>query len=225
MCILFGAILQSSQEHWSSQVLRLYGCTCMWSKAKYIACTNKNSKILAEMGSAKNKNSNVSRGKFKKRAVPQRWQTKKTAHGLQEGETKSPLEGSRIINLAQLAAFIRKISEHSASCQQGTIMLTGKRNRCSVQRLCCLEVAIPTSKVSGVVAGQRWECNLAAVWGQMSLEGDGDTPRWLRPCPCWGCQWWPISPSWPPRRLLDGHGGRHLRRAWRRLQRKRRGPR
>ncbi len=152
--------------------------------AQYTVCTNKNPKMLAEMGSGKNKkNSDVSKGKLKKRAVPQRWQTKETANSLQEGETKSPLEGSWIINLAQLAAFVREISAHSASCQQGTIMLTGERNREGLASVlsarcssCRLKVAFPTaSKVSGVRAGQRWEYNLAAVWGQMST-GGGPAP-------------------------------------------------
>ena len=39
-----------------------------------------------------------------------------------------------------------------------------------------MEVAFPTSfKVTGLGGGQRWECNLAAVWGQMST-GGGHAP-------------------------------------------------
>ena len=58
-------------------------------------------------------------------------------------------------------------------------MLTGEHNREGLASVfsarcssCRLEVAFPTSpKVTGVGAGQRWECNLAAVWGQLSTGG------------------------------------------------------
>ena len=41
---------------------------------------------------------------------------------------------------------------------------------------CRMEVAFSTSsKVSGLSGGKRWECNLAAVWGQMST-GGGHVP-------------------------------------------------
>ena len=41
-----------------------------------------------------------------------------------------------------------------------------------------MEVAFPSSKVTGLGGGgggQWWECNLAAVWGQMSTSG-GNSP-------------------------------------------------
>jgi len=37
---------------------------------------------------------------------------------------------------------------------------------------CRMEIAFSTSqKVEGVGSGKRWECNVAAVWGQMSTGG------------------------------------------------------
>ena len=127
---------------------------------------------LAKIENGKNKkNYNISRGVFKKRAVPQLREKEEPAHTSQGETSPNSLEGSRIINLAQLGSFISNVSAHSALCQQGTIMLTGKHNReglasvlCARCSNCRLEVAFPTSsKVTGVGAGQRWECNLAAV--------------------------------------------------------------
>ena len=62
-------------------------------------------------------------------------------------------------------------------------MLAGERNREGLASIlsarcsgCRLEIAFPTSsKVNGVGSGQRWESNLAAVWGQMST-GGGHAP-------------------------------------------------
>ncbi len=115
------------------------------------------------MGSSKNKNSNVSNGMFKKRAAPQRWKKEEPARPSQGETSLSSFDGSRIINLAQLAYFISDVSAHSASCQQGTSMLTGEHNREGLASVlsarcssCRLEVAFPTSfEVTGVGAGQR----------------------------------------------------------------------
>ena len=148
----------------------------------HVLCAYRSIQNLAEMGSGKNKNCHISRGKFRKKVVPQPWK-KEPAHTSQGEISSSSLEGSRIINLAQLGSFIRNVSAHSASCRQGKIMLTGEHNRESLASVlsarcssCRLEVTFPTSpKVTGVGAGQWWECNLAAVWGQLST-GGGHAP-------------------------------------------------
>ena len=104
--------------------------------------------------------SNVCRGKLRKHKPPSRWQKKGEA---KEGATKTcSLEGSRIINLEQLATFIGDVSAHSQSCQ-GTVSLTGERYREGLASVlsascnsCRLEVAFPTSsKVTGLGGGQR----------------------------------------------------------------------
>ena len=85
--------------------------------------------------------------------------------------------------MKHLASFIEQVSAHSATCHQGKIILVGERNREGLASIlaakcngCRLEVAFPTSsKIVGVGRGQRWESNLAAVWGQMST-GGGHAP-------------------------------------------------
>ena len=73
------------------------------------------------------------------------------------------LEGSRIINLKQLASFIEKVSTHSTTChQQGKITLIGERNREGLASVvaakcsgCRLGVAFPTSSKVTVCWGRR----------------------------------------------------------------------
>ena len=88
-----------------------------------------------------------------------------------------------MVNMDQLQKFVVQVSSHSRSCQNGSISLTGERYREGLASVlsatssgCRMEVAFPTSsKVTGLGGGQRWECNLAAVWGQMST-GGGHAP-------------------------------------------------
>jgi len=130
------------------------------------------------MGNKKNKsNTHACRGKYKKFKPPIRWQK-------QQNSDKVPsLEGSRIINLEKLAPFINEVSTHSKSCQLGTVSLTGETYRGGLASIlsakcsgCRMEIAFPTSsKVASVSGAKRWECNMAAVWGQM-VTGGGHAP-------------------------------------------------
>ena len=112
-----------------------------------------------------------SRGKFKKRALPPKEMEKANVEALPQG--------SRIINIKQLAALVEEISSHSCSCRKSSISLVGESNREGLASVlsaqcsgCQLKFAFPTSpKVGGVGKGKHWECNLAAVWGQMSTGG------------------------------------------------------
>ena len=64
-------------------------------------------------------------------------------------------------------------------CQLGTISLTGETYRGGLASIisakcsgCQTEMAFPTSsKVDSQSGSQQWECNVAAVWGQMATEG------------------------------------------------------
>ena len=133
------------------------------------------------MGSAKNKkNPHVSRGKFRKRRPPQcRNREHEQKENIGPGGSTNSLEGSRIINLQQLASFVKDISSHSKSCLMGNISLIGETYRNGMASVlsakcssCRMEIAFSTSqKVEGVGSGKRWECNVAAVWGQMSTGG------------------------------------------------------
>ena len=84
--------------------------------------------------------------------------------------TTLPMQGSRIINLNHLTSFVNNISAHSQSCK-GNVSFDGLWRPFSVQNVatsCRLEIAFSTStKIDGVDSRKHWECNLAAVWGQM----------------------------------------------------------
>ena len=135
------------------------------------------------MGKKSNReNSHICRGKYKKRRPPISWHKKETP----DTDTmllSPPLQGSRIINLEKLAPFIASISTHSKMCQLGTISPTGETYRGGLASIisekcsgCQTEMAFPTSsKVASQSGSQRWECNVAAVWGQMAT-GGGHAP-------------------------------------------------
>ncbi len=87
------------------------------------------------------------------------------------------LEGSRIINLDQLQLYTENISKHASQCS-GSVVLNGESRdgfasilsaKCTT---CSHVIAFPTStKVKGPRGYKRWQCNLAAVWGQMVTGG------------------------------------------------------
>ena len=97
--------------------------------------------------------------------------------------------GSRIINLNKLQQhLLNTITQHAVTCQLCTkealsgheaVVLIGKQNRqgfCSILTSCCAgckeEFSFPTSaEVKPMSGGKYWECNLAAVWGQMATGG------------------------------------------------------
>ena len=150
----------------------------------------------SKMGSAKNKkNPHVSRGKFRKRRPPQcRNKEHDQKENISPGCSTNALEGSRIINLQQLASFVKDISSHSKSCLMGNISLIGETYRNGMASVlsakcssCRMEIAFSTSqKFEGVGSGKRWECNVAAVWGQMSTGGGHAHLR--KPCQHWVSQ-------------------------------------
>ena len=82
-------------------------------------------------------------------------------------------EGSRIINIHKLQLFINKLTSHTVRCG-GAIILKGD-GLASILSTCskCGDVIqLETSdKVQGPRGYRRWECNLAAVWGEMSTGG------------------------------------------------------
>ena len=119
---------------------------------------------------------------------------KQPLKGGESPKSGSAVGGCRIVNMDQLQKFVAQVSSHSRSCQNGSISLTGERYREGLASVlsatcssCHMEVAFPTSsKVTGLGGGQRWECNLAAVWGQMST-GEGHAPL-AETMSCWGCR-------------------------------------
>lgn len=87
------------------------------------------------------------------------------------------IHGSRIINIDKLGEYVNAITKHSATCG-GEITLTGEKrdglasilgSKCTK---CDYNIPFATSKkVKGPKGVSRWECNLAAVWGQMCTGG------------------------------------------------------
>ena len=137
-------------------------------------------------------------------------------------------EGSRIINLEQLATFIGYMSAYSQSCQ-GSVSLTGEHYReglasalSASSNSCRLEVAFPTSsKVTGLGGGQQWECNLAAVWRQMSIWG-GHAPL-TGNMSLFGVPVMTKKSFITTKNALGEWCKSQSRRAWKQLQRKKRG--
>ena len=84
------------------------------------------------------------------------------------------LEGSRIVNVEKLKQYTDDLTKHSTSCK-GSITLNGETRAGLVSIFtahcftCQHTIRLETSKkVKGPCGYSRWECNLAAVWGQMS---------------------------------------------------------
>ena len=84
------------------------------------------------------------------------------------------IEGSRIININKLQQYTDDLTAHSASCE-GAITLVGERKDglASILTVHCSSCQHPikfetSKKVKGPRGYSRWECNLAAVWGQMA---------------------------------------------------------
>lgn len=134
------------------------------------------------MGNKKNKNnSNAHRGKCRKKPPS------KLQHIQQQYKPHSGLgSSSRIINLQQLADHIAEVTSHAASCTTCTnsggdaFALVCAKNRQGLASIlvarcrgCGKEFPFSTSsKVRCLPDGHvRWECNLAAVWGQMATGG------------------------------------------------------
>ena len=90
------------------------------------------------------------------------------------------IEGSRIINIEKLNKYINDLTVHVSKCG-GTTSLAGEKryglasilsSRCT----CGYEIILESSnKVKGPLGYTRWECNLGAVWGQMTT-GGGHSP-------------------------------------------------
>lgn len=91
------------------------------------------------------------------------------------------IEGSRIINMNMLQQHINDITIHAAKCGSDMKLCGEKREGlASVFGCFCMKcghnIQFKTSeKVRGPNGVKRWECNLAAVWGQVS-SGGGHTP-------------------------------------------------
>lgn len=87
------------------------------------------------------------------------------------------IEGSRIINIHKLQEYLNDLYAHSERCG-GAVVLSGEvreglasilSSKCST---CDNTLILESSdKVKGPRRYRRWECNLAAVWGEMSTGG------------------------------------------------------
>ena len=85
--------------------------------------------------------------------------------------------GSRIININKLQSYLHRLTSHVSQCG-GMVKLFGeqKNGLASILSSSCTEcgycIRLETShKVRGPNGYKRWECNLAAVWGQMATGG------------------------------------------------------
>lgn len=133
------------------------------------------------MGNKKNRkyNGNGCRRVFgRKRKCPQKHKPEPVRvipdSQLQKGSSGPSIQGSRIVNIEKLQQYISDVTIHSAQCG-GDFSLIGEtrhglasilKGECSS---CGHTIVFETSpKVKGPRKYCRWECNLAAVWGQMA---------------------------------------------------------
>ena len=127
---------------------------------------------------------NQCRGKYKKKKRPlNHWE--KVNHDTKGDASPpvltspSPVEGSRVINMKLLDSFVKEVSLHTSTCKDGAVSLFDESCRSGLASVLCarcsgcdLEMSFPTSsKITGLSGRQRWEVNLAAVWGQMATGG------------------------------------------------------
>ena len=137
------------------------------------------------MGSNRNKinHRNKHRHIFRKKFQPQNHDYKQLSQRRRRVEsTLTPVEstltpGSRIINLDKLQGYTESIRAHSSHCE-GSIVLSGETRHglASILRgycpACSHTITLETSpKVKGPRGYSQWECNLAAVWGEMVTGG------------------------------------------------------
>ena len=127
------------------------------------------------MGNKKNRRNymNSHRHVFVRKKTPQKYTPRSKAHTF----SKVSLNGSRIINLSKLQQYIDDLTRHGTRCT-GTVTLSGElrdglasviKTKCTT---CDHTIVLETSeKVKGPRGYKRWECNLAAVWGQMVTGG------------------------------------------------------
>ena len=90
------------------------------------------------------------------------------------------IEGSKIINIEKLNKYINDLTVRVSKCG-GTMSLAGEKryglasilsSRCTYGFEIILE---SSNKVKGPLGYTRWECNLGAVWGQITT-GGGHSP-------------------------------------------------
>ncbi len=95
--------------------------------------------------------------------------------------TSEIIKGSRIINIEQLYHHISDITMHAAKCGSEMKLIGETREGLASIIVCsCVScghnIHLQTSeKVVGPKGYKCWQCNLAAVWGQVS-SGGGHTP-------------------------------------------------
>ena len=133
------------------------------------------------MGNYKNKrnNNNNHRHDFVKRCHPEKYKGKSVqcVQRKQESAPHDGLQGCRIINIQQLQQYITTLSSHAVQCSSNIVLVGERRDGLasivsSRSSKCGYNIQLETStKVRGPKGYQRWECNLAAVWGQMSTGG------------------------------------------------------
>ena len=138
---------------------------------------------MANKKNRKNKKNNSHKHIYQRKKLPRRGGRKGQDKDTQEQHTdnqqhmdtdKLSREGSRIMNIDKLQQYTDNLTKHSIHCESSITLeevtraglasiLTGHCSSCEDT------IRLETSKkVKGPRGYSRWECNLAAVWGQMA---------------------------------------------------------
>ena len=173
------------------------------------------------MGSAKNKkNPHVSREKFRKRLPPQcqNWEHEQKEN-ISPGCSTILLEGSLIINLQQLASFVKDISSHPKSCLMGNISLV--KHIAMVWHLFSVRNVVAVKwrlhfqhhkRLREWVVGSIGNIMSQLCGGRCLLVVAMHT--WRKPCQHWVSQHWRRRPSWQLSLPLTNAGGSLLKSQW-----------
>ncbi len=132
------------------------------------------------MGNKKNrKTQQISRHVYVRKKV-----TKASHHiSSTRSQPSSPLminngiaSGYRIVNIDQLHEYTNRLTVHAAKCS-GSVILSGEK-KCGLASIfgyrcdkCHIKITFVTSKKVKSPKYRRFECNIAAVWGEMATGG------------------------------------------------------
>ena len=180
----YGVMQSCGRVHPRKLLLYTVTCNVSLSRGKYERCSSSASAFeFRDMGNTKNKvhQWNDHRHVYRKKALPgSNTSESSTSTGTSSTTDSSPTDtiaSCRIINIQKLQQYIGQLTPHTTKCG-GSVVISGESRdglasilstKCSV---CGHTIALETAqKVIGPDGYRRWECNLAAVRGQMATGG------------------------------------------------------
>ena len=180
----YGVTQSGGRVHPRKLLLYTIMCNVSLSHGKYECCLSSASAFeFRDMGNTKNKvhHRNGHRHVYRKKALPgSNTSEASTSTGTSSTTDSSPTDtiaGCRIINIQKLQQYIGQLTAHTTKCGGSVVISGGSRDGLASilstkYSVCGHTIALETAqKVVGPDEYRRWECNLAAVWGQIATSG------------------------------------------------------